>query len=109
MALPVPPALQGVDALAALDSQFLYWDSDNNPMCMGNLCIFEGEPMFDESGVFRLEEVRQAIDSRLHLVPRYRRKVLELPGALAHPVLVDDPDFDIANHVRLVTLPPPGN
>ena len=97
------------DTLSAFDAQFLYWDSDATPMNMGNLCIFEGGPLFDESGSFRLEDVRRAIASRLHLVPRYRRRVLEVPGGFAHPVLVDDPNFDIANHVRLVRLPEPGD
>ncbi len=96
------------DTLSAMDAQFLYWDSNRTPMNMGNLCIFEGGPLTDERGAFKLEDVRRAIESRLHLVPRYRRKVLEVPGGFAHPVLVDDPDFDIARHVKLVALPRPG-
>jgi len=101
-------AMASFDPLSAVDAQFLYWDSDRTPMNMGNLCIFEGASLFDADGVFRLDDVRTAIESRLHLVPRYRRKVLEVPGGFAHPVLVDDPDFDIAQHVKLVALPRPG-
>lgn len=97
------------DVLSGMDAQFVYWDNDRTPMVMGNLCIFEGGPLHDESGAFRLAEVRRAISSRLHLVPRYRRKLLTTRWSLAHPVLVDDPDFDIAEHVRLVTLPAPGS
>jgi diacylglycerol O-acyltransferase len=97
------------DPLSAFDAQFLDWDSDATPMNMGNICIFEGGPLLGEDGAFRLEDVRRAIESRLHLVPRYRRKVLQVAGGFAHPVLVDDPDFDIANHVRLVRLDPPGS
>lgn len=96
------------DTLSAIDAQFLYWDSDRTPMNMGNLCIFEDGPLTDEHGAFRLGDVRRAIESRLHLVPRYRRKVVAVPGGFAHPVLVDDADFDIARHVRLVALPRPG-
>jgi len=97
------------DTLSAFDAQFLYWDSDETPMNMGNVCIFEGGPLFDEQGAFRLADVRRAIESRLHLVPRYRMKVHQVPGGFAHPVLVDDPGFDIANHVKLVSLPAPGS
>ena len=97
------------DTLSAFDSQFVYWDSDATPMNMGNLCIFEGGPLFDSDGRFRLDDVRHAIESRLHFVPRYRKKLLEVRGGFAHPVLVDDPDFDIANHVKHVTLPKPGD
>ena len=106
MTTTTPPV---VDSLSAFDAQFLYWDSDVTPLNMGNICIFEGKPLFNKKGAFRLADVRKAIDSRLHMVPRYRRKLLELPGDVGHPVLVDDPDFDIANHVKLVKLPAPGN
>ena len=42
------------------------------------------------------------------LVPRYRQRVAEVPGQLANPVWVDDPDFDIAYHLRRSGLPRPG-
>jgi WS/DGAT/MGAT family acyltransferase len=100
--------MPGYETLTATDANFLYWESQTTPMNMGNVCIFEGEPFFDESGAFRLGEVRRAFESRLHLVPRYRKKVMEVPFGLGHPVLVDDPAFDIANHVRLISLPNPG-
>jgi WS/DGAT/MGAT family acyltransferase len=35
--------------------------------------------------------------------------VLEVPGHLANPVWVDDPDFDVSYHVRRSALPRPGN
>ena len=46
--------------------------------------------------------------ARLPLVPRYRQRVAEVPGHLANPVWVDDPEFDIAYHVRRYGLPRPG-
>ena len=94
------------ELLSPTDAQLWYWDTPEAPMNMGNVCLFEGRPLFDASGAFRLAEVREAIASRVHRVPRYRRKIVEVP--LLHPILVDDPDFDIANHVELVSLPEPG-
>jgi WS/DGAT/MGAT family acyltransferase len=41
-------------------------------------------------------------------VPRYRQRVAEVPGHLANPVWVDDPDFDISYHLRRNGLPRPG-
>jgi WS/DGAT/MGAT family acyltransferase len=101
--------LASFERLSALDASFLYWDTPETPMNMGNVCIFEGEPFFDEHGEFRLGEVHAAIASRLPAVPRYRMRVA--PGArfVSHPVMVDDPDFDIANHVKLVALARPGS
>jgi diacylglycerol O-acyltransferase / wax synthase len=41
-------------------------------------------------------------------VPRYRQRVLEVPGHLANPVWADDPDFDVEYHVRRSAVPRPG-
>jgi diacylglycerol O-acyltransferase / wax synthase len=41
-------------------------------------------------------------------VPRYRQRVLEVPGYLANPVWADDPDFDAEYHVRRSAVPRPG-
>ena len=55
------------------------------------------------------DEVRAEVESRLHLVPKLRKRVrLPLVGESA-PVWVDDPDFDIANHVHQAALPEPGD
>lgn len=97
------------EPLTSVDANFLYWETPTTPMNMGNVSIFEGDPFFDSSGVFRLSDARRAVESRLHLVPRYRTKLMEVPFGAGHPVLVDDPDFDIANHVRLIALPKPGS
>ena len=49
------------------------------------------------------------IEQCLPQVPRYRKRVLPVPGHLARPVWVDDPDFDLTYHVRRSALPRPGN
>src|SRR5260370_26323064 len=51
----------------------------------------------------------RALECRLHLLPRYRQKVVFPPFAMAHPTWEDDPAFDIRRHVAQVTLPPPGD
>lgn len=94
------------ELLSAFDAQFLYWDSPNTPMNMGNICVFEAGPVLDASGRFRLADAQEAIGNRLHRVPRYRKKLMEIEGQ--HPILIDDPYFDITNHVRVLTLDPPG-
>jgi len=48
------------------------------------------------------------IESKLALVPRYRRVVRTVPLDLGRPVWVDDPHFNIEYHVRHTALPPPG-
>ena len=70
-------------------------------MHVGGVLILEAPP----GGVDALAEL---VEARLALVPRYRQRVAEVPGHLANPVWVDDPDFDIAYHVRRYGLPRPG-
>ena len=38
----------------------------------------------------------------------FQRRLVEVPFRLGHPVWVDDPDFDIDNHLRRAALPSPG-
>ncbi|KAB7739397.1 wax ester/triacylglycerol synthase family O-acyltransferase [Nostocoides sp. F2B08] len=54
------------------------------------------------------EELLDHIRGRLPLVPRFRQTVRRVPFDLAAPVWVDDPDTDVAWHVRRTALPQPG-
>ena len=45
---------------------------------------------------------------RITFVPRYRQRIASVPGHVANPVWVDDPDFDLGYHVRRSALPRPG-
>ena len=49
------------------------------------------------------------IEDRIAFVPRYRQRLLSVPGNLANPVWVDDTDFDLGYHVRRSALPRPGS
>ena len=90
-----------VERLTALDASFLHLEEPDTPMHVGGVLILETPPR----GVEALE---QLVEGRLPLVPRYRQRVLVVPGHLANPVWADDPDFDVAYHVRRSALPRPG-
>ena len=83
--------------LSTQDASFLYGESASGPMNASGIAIIEGELAFDT--VFR------HVASRLHLVPRYRQRLAMAPFNLAHPKWVDDPDFDLANHLTEHRLP----
>ena len=78
-------------------------------MHVGALAIFDGEPFFDTSGRFRLAAVRGLVASRLHLIPRFRKRLMSVAMEQGRPIWVDDERFDIAYHVRLTALPKPGH
>lgn len=92
-----------VERLTALDASFLYLEEPGTPMHVGAVLVLECP-----SGTLDHEALIELVRARLPLVPRYRQKVLEVPGHLANPAWVDDPDFDVSYHVRRSALPRPG-
>jgi WS/DGAT/MGAT family acyltransferase len=91
-----------VERLTTLDTSFLYLEEADTPMHVGGVLVLEPPP----GG---LDAVAALVGARLPLVPRYRQRVVEVPGHLANPVWVDDPDFDVDYHVRRSGLPRPGS
>lgn len=88
--------------LSATDASFLVQERTGSHMHIGGITIFEG-PCPD------LELFKRHIESRLHLVPRYRQRIVWPPAQAGRPFWVDDPDFNLAYHVRDTALPAPGN
>jgi WS/DGAT/MGAT family acyltransferase len=70
--------------------------------------IFEAGPLATRDGGVAVDRVRAHVASRLHLIPRYRQRLLLVP-LVNDAVWVDDPDFDLDNHVRRASLPCPGS
>ncbi len=90
--------------LSALDASFLYLEEASTPMHVGAVSIFKRP----KAG-FDYDRLVELIEQRIALVPRYRQKVRHVPGNLARPVWVDDPEFDVTYHVRRSALPKPGS
>ena len=83
---------------------FLAEESASTPLHNATVEIFEpGDSGFD------CQRLVELIADRISFVPRYRQRVQSVPGRLANPVWVDDPDFDLAYHVRRSALPRPGS
>ena len=87
--------------LTPLDATFLYVERPNETMHIGGCMVYEGE--------FSREYMVEQIAARMHLLPRYRQRVLFPPFLVSHPVWVDDPSFDLENHVEEVWIPEDGD
>jgi diacylglycerol O-acyltransferase / wax synthase len=87
--------------LTTTDASFLYFERPGEPLHIGSINVYEGR-------VSR-EDVIRTLEERLHLLPRYRQKVVFPPFGIAHPTWEDDPAFDVRNHVAEVELPAPGD
>jgi WS/DGAT/MGAT family acyltransferase len=95
------------EPLTARDAWFLYAERPSTPLDLGTVYVFEGGSRVPGGrGAAGIEET---IKERIHLVPRYRQRILRAPLNFAHPVWVDDPNFDLGAHVRREVLPPPGD
>jgi len=98
----------GYERLSAQDASFLHIESDAQPQHIGALALFSAAPFLDAAGHVRLDDVREAISARLHLVPRFRKRIMSVLLEQGRPVWVDDDQFDLTYHVRLTALPRPG-
>ncbi len=56
----------------------------------------------------RYDVLRERLEATLDIVPMLRKRVMFVPLNLHHPVLVDDPDFDLDSHIYRAALPAPG-
>ena len=103
MSRPAEPSAQPPlsQRLSAADAAFLYFEKPNEPLHVGSCFIYDGH-------IAKAELVR-VLQERLHLLPRYRQKVMFPPLRIAHPTWQDDPAFDIQRHVEEVDLPAPGD
>jgi diacylglycerol O-acyltransferase len=82
----------------------LSMDSANTPMHLSTVEIFDpGDQGFDYRQLVAL------VGDRLAFVPRYRQRLMSVPGGVARPVWVDDGDFDLRYHVRQSAVPRPGS
>jgi diacylglycerol O-acyltransferase / wax synthase len=97
-----------VDRLTA-DDQVMLWPDPMWPQDIGAVAVLDGSRLLDPDGRLRLEVVQQAIAGRLHRAPRFRQLLCVPPRGLGAPLWVDDPAFDLAEHVRVAPLPPPGD
>lgn len=91
--------------LTGLDASFLYMETPNNHMHVGAVYVFD--PGDDPTAV-SFERVKAGVESRLHLLPPFRWKLVTVPFGLHHPLWANDAHFDIEYHVRQAALPAPG-
>jgi diacylglycerol O-acyltransferase / wax synthase len=97
--------IRSIDRLTSLD-RLMLGASKRWPQDIGALAILDGTILLDSAGELRIDAVREAIASRLHLVPRFRQ-VIHVPGrGLGGPLWVDAPRFDIRDHAVVLALPP---
>jgi WS/DGAT/MGAT family acyltransferase len=91
--------------LTGLDASFLYMETPSSPMHVASLMVLD--PSSSPDG-FSFDKFKELYANRLHLAPPFRRRLVEVPFGINHPVWIEDPDFDIDWHLRHIAVPQPG-
>lgn len=78
------------------DALFLYVEREGIPINVASVAIFDGE--------IELEELVPYLDAKRERIPRFRQRVVSPPFNVGLPSWENDPNFDVRNHVRAVTL-----
>ena len=97
--------LPQVQRLSGLDASFLYNETRTQHVHTLKYAILD---VTGVDGGFSVERMRDELERRLHLLPPFRRRLVEVPLGVHHPVWIEDPHFDLAAHVRHMTVPAPG-
>ena len=65
------------EQISGQDATFLYADSASSPMHIATLTIVEGSIKFDD--------FKEIVASKLHLIPKFRKRLLNVPMNLDYP------------------------
>lgn len=98
--------VSAVERLSA-DDRLILWPDQVWPQDIGALGVLDGRHLVDSDGRFRIETAKRAVESRLHLLPRFRQVLYVPRRGLGGPLWVDAPAFDLSDHVRVERLDPP--
>ena len=90
-----------IQQVSGYDAAFLYAESATSPMHVATLNIVEGS--------LKYEDFKEIVASKLHLLPKFRQRLLKVPFNLDYPYWVDDPNFDLDLHLNRMKLPDPSN
>ena len=92
--------------LTGLDAGYLYMETPTLHMHTLKIAVLDPSTV---PGGYTFAKVKEELGRRLHLLPPFRRRLLDVPFGLHHPLWIEDPDFDLDWHVRRVAVPSPGS
>ena len=95
------------ERLSAQDNSFLLMERPTVHMHVAATAIYEAGPLRTADGGIDIGAFKRAVESVLHLIPRYRQKLKWIPYT-EQPVWVDDRHFKLDYHIRHTRLPRPG-
>jgi WS/DGAT/MGAT family acyltransferase len=90
--------------VSSLDAGMLFAETPEMPLHTMGVVIVEPAP-----GALLFPVMRRVFEERLHLLAAFRRRLVEGPLQLGDPHWIEDPAFDLDNHLRRAAIPTPGS
>ncbi|HXY27377.1 MAG TPA: wax ester/triacylglycerol synthase family O-acyltransferase, partial [Acidimicrobiales bacterium] len=90
--------------MTGIDPMFVYSDTPQTPMEIAYACVFDPSTVDDG---YSFARVVALLEDRIPTLPPLRRRLMPVPLGLDHPRWVDDPDFDLGDHLYRTALPAP--
>src|SRR5207302_6274245 len=94
-----------MERMTGLDAGFLYMETPTLHMHTLKIAVIDPANV---PGGYSFDLLKEVLATRLRYLLPFRRRVVEVPFGLHHPVWIEDPDFDLDYHVRRVAVPAPG-
>lgn len=94
-------ARRGTEPFSSVDTAWLHMDTPTN------LAIITGVLSF--KGLLDYERLKTTLETRFLIHRRFRQRVSEPNMPLGLPHWEYDPEFDLANHLEITTLPAPAD
>jgi WS/DGAT/MGAT family acyltransferase len=93
--------------LTSLDAQFLGVETASTYGHVGGLAVYD--PSTAPGGTLEIADVCRLLSERMHLLPPFRWRLVQVPLGIDLPYWVEDPEFDLDFHIRESAVPPPGD
>ena len=94
-----------MERMTGADASYLYMETPAIHMHTLKVSIVD---VSEVPGGYSFEKLQEEMLARLHLVPPFRRRVLQVPLQLHHPLWVEDHEIDADRHIIRDQVPAPG-
>src|SRR5579862_2289524 len=85
-----------MDPMSGIDAKFLYSETPTAHMHTIKVVVADVSGMPEG---FSYDVFVEVLGEHLGRLPAFRRRVVTVPFSLGHPVWIEDPAFDLSNHV----------
>lgn len=93
-----------MERMSGMDASFVYTETPTMHMhVVGVLVLVPPRP---DAPITR-QAILDELGRRIHHMPPLRRRMVPVPAGIDHPLWIEDPQFDLSDHVRGASLAPP--